>query len=473
MRINRITTTVALLLAIFALTSAAAEKSSKEHQSLAREIFATVVAMDTSITGKRTPDMATYLAGLFRNAGFANDDVIEVPITPTQTSLVVRYRGRDEHAKGIGFMAHMDVVTALRKDWVLDPFELVERDGYFIGRGTADNKTGIVGLTATFLKLKKSGFVPQRNMVLIFTSDEETGMVAARHMSNQLRDEINIEYAINADGLSGVLTPDGKLFGYYVQGAEKSPRTVELTVRNPGGHSSAPRADNAIYQLATALTKIEKFSFPVTINEISTGMLEFAAKRSDKLTAEAIKALISDPADSEAAAVLSKNPMIATVIRTTCVATMLSAGHASNALPQSATATVNCRIMPGVDPDDIYKTLNKVIDDNRVELRPLQKERAIAAASPMRKDVMKAIKYAVIESHPDVELIPFMASYATDGMHFRAAGIPVYGSSGTFMDLGQAFAHGLNEKIPVESFYDSLGYWERLMTYLGTSKNIK
>ena len=472
MKIAKIATTT-LLLAALSTISLAAEESSRDHQSLARDIFAKVVAMDTSITGKRTPDMAAYLAGLFRDAGFANDDVIEVPISPTQTSLLVRYRGRDEHAKGVGFMAHMDVVTALRKDWVLDPFALVEQDGYFIGRGTSDNKAGIVGLTATFLKLKKSGFVPQRNMLLIFTSDEETGMIAARHMSNQLRDTINIEYAINADGLSGVLTPEGKLFGYYVQGAEKSPRTVELTVRNPGGHSSAPRADNAIYQLATALTKIENFSFPVAINEISTGMLQFAAKRSDSTTATAIEKLLADPTDTAAAAALSTNPMIATVIRTTCVATMLNAGHASNALPQSATATVNCRIMPGVDPAAIYKTLDEVIDDNRVELRPLQEESAIATASPMRKDVMTAIKYAVSESHPDVELIPFMASYATDGMHFRAAGIPVYGSSGTFMDPGQSFAHGLNEKIPVKSFYDSLRYWERLITHIGAQTAAK
>lgn len=461
---------IAMTIAIFSFPVSAISSSASNHKAMAREIFKNVVAMDTSVIGNQTPKMASYLAKLFKDAGFASKDVMEIPITATQTSLIVRYRGSNTSAKAIGFLAHMDVVTALRKDWQLDPFTLTERDGFFIGRGTADNKAGIVGLSSTFIKLKKSGYVPNRTLVLIFTSDEETGMVSAQHIANNMVDEINIEYGINADALSGILTPDGEVFGYYVQGAEKSPRTVELTVKNPGGHSSAPRADNAIYQLAHALIKVENYKFPVIINEISAGMLTFAAKRATPEVAAAIKVLLANPADKKAAALVSQDPNIATVIRTTCVATKLDAGHASNALPQTATATVNCRIMPGVAPKDVYAQLNKVIGDSGVVLKAMREQNTIAPASPMREDVMKTIKFAMDERYPNTELIPFMASYATDGMHFRTIGIPVYGSSGIFMDPSQAYAHGLNEKISVAGFYDSLIYWERLMKRLTSAK---
>jgi acetylornithine deacetylase/succinyl-diaminopimelate desuccinylase-like protein len=442
-----------------------------EHQRLARDIFKTVIEMDTSTTRHETPKMAAYLAGLFKNAGFPDEDVQQVTISPTHTSLIVRYRGADQDAKGIGFLGHMDVVTAFKKDWVLDPFTLTEQDGYFIGRGTSDNKAGVVGLTASFLKLKKSGFQPQRNIILILTADEETSMASAHHIAQNMADEINIEYGINSDGLSGILAPDGSIYGYFVQGAEKSYRSVELTVRNTGGHSSAPRADNAIYELAAALKKIESFQFPVIINEINAGMLTFAKGTTDQKTSAAIDRLLDDPRDAEAASIVSLDDNLRSTIRTTCVATMLSAGHAENALPQSATATVNCRIMPSTDPKEIYRTLSEVVGNEDVEVKPLR-EAAIAPASPMRQDILDAISYAITPDYPDVELVPFMASYGTDGLEFRAAGIPVYGSAGFFAKPSDINAHGLNEKIPVQTFYKTLGYWERLMTRLaGTAKN--
>ena len=464
-RNSSITTTMAFGALALSFCAGAAEPTRTPHESFAREMLANVVAMDTSVTEHGTPQMAAYLAGLFKAAGFADEDVIEVPTSPNLTSLMVRYRGVDQDIQGIGFLAHMDVVTAFQKDWELDPFTLTERDGYFIGRGTADNKTGVVGLTATFVKLKKQGYVPNRNMVLIFTADEETGMTSARHFATALRDEINIEYAINADALSGILLPDGSVFGYYVQGAEKTYQSMEFIVRNPGGHSSGPRADNAIYQLAGALKKLEAYRFPVMINEISAGMLRAATAKSDAATAAAITKLLADPGDEEAEAIISANANLSTVIRTTCVATMLEAGHAENALPQSATATVNCRIMPGVTPEAVHQTMTEVIDDDGVEIRLLG-EATSAPASPMRDDVMAAISYAIEAQYSGVELTPYMASYGTDGKEFRAVGIPVYGSSGSFMDPSEAFAHGLNEKIPVEAFYDTLGYWERLMKRL-------
>lgn len=463
---NRIIAVAATLGAMtLPVCSQANEPPHTEHEAMARDIYAKVIAMDTSVLQHGTPQMASYLAGLFREAGFAAKDVMEIVISPDQTSLVVRYPGSDTDAKAIGFMAHMDVVPALQKDWELNPYTLIERGGYFIGRGTADNKAGVVGLTTTFLKLKKSGYLPDRTMILTLTSDEETGMTAARHIAREMQDELNIEYAINSDALSGVLMPDGNLFAYYVQGAEKTYHTVTLTVKNPGGHSSAPRPDNAIYQLSRALMKIEAYRFPATINEITAGMLKFAALRSGKETATAIEALLADPTDQAAADIVSADPISGTVIRTTCVATMLDAGHAENALPQSATAKVNCRIMPNATPQEIEDELVRIIDDPQVEISSTR-QAGTSPASPMREDVMSAIKYAIVDKYPDANLVPFMASYGTEAKAFGEFGIPVYGSSGTFMNPAEAYAHGLNEKIPVVAFYDSLDYWERLMKRL-------
>ena len=437
------------------------------HEALARQMLVDVIAMDTSVIRKETPKMAAYLARHLREAGFGGDSILTIDLGEDGTSLVVRYSGKNPQLQSIGFMAHMDVVPAFRKDWELDPFVLTEEGDYFIGRGTADNKAGVVSLVVTFMKLKKAGYVPERDLILVLTSDEETGMVSIKHIANNMAEDLNMEYAVNADALSGVLAPDGSVFGYYVQGAEKGYRSYRLTVTNPGGHSSAPRPDNAIYQLAHALIKIQNFRFPTMINEISEGMLRSAASRSDPATAEAINQLLENPRSLAAADKVVSNPLISTTIRTTCVATMLEAGHAENALPQSASAVVNCRIMPAMSPGDVERLLKAVINDDEIQIQTMAEDN-IGPASPMREDVMSAIAEALAE-YPGVELIPFMASYGTDGKEFRIVGIPVYGSSGMFMDPREAFAHGLNEKIPVEAFYKSLKYWERLMKILASN----
>ena len=437
------------------------------HEALARQMLVDVIAMDTSVIGKETPKMAAYLARHLREAGFGGDSILNIDLGEDGTSLVVRYSGKNPQLQSIGFMAHMDVVPAFRKDWELDPFVLTEEGDYFIGRGTADNKAGVVSLVVTFMKLKKAGYVPERDLILVLTSDEETGMVSIKHIANNMAEDLNMEYAVNADALSGVLAPDGSVFGYYVQGAEKGYRSYRLTVTNPGGHSSAPRPDNAIYQLAHALIKIQNFRFPTMINEISEGMLRSVVSRSDPATADAINQLLENPRSLAAADKVVSNPLISTTIRTTCVATMLEAGHAENALPQSASAVINCRIMPAMSPGDVEHLLKTVINDDEIQIQTMAEDN-IGPASPMREDVMSAIAEALAE-YPGVELIPFMASYGTDGKEFRIVGIPVYGSSGMFMDPREAFAHGLNEKIPVEAFYKSLKYWERLIKILASN----
>lgn len=460
---------IALSVAIGSLTlsacSEAKEPVDTQHQAMAREIFANVVAIDTSVTQYRTPEMATYLAGLFRDAGFGPEDVTQFEASPTLHGLVVRYRGADEEKKGIAFLGHMDVVTAFAKDWELNPFKLIERDGYFIGRGTADNKSGIVGVTSTFLKLKAEGYVPDRNLYLVFTADEETGMMSTQRLVSEIVPDLNLEYALNSEGGGGRLTKDGKGVGYYVQGAEKTYATVELVVRNTGGHSSAPRPDNAIYKLMAALTKIRDYTFPVMINDVSAGALAHRAKSDEEPLASAITSLLADPNDEQAAAIVSQDVYANSAIRTTCITTMLDAGHAENALPQSATATVNCRITPGMTPEEVFITLAEVINDEGVEIKPGLVLPA-TAVTPMREDVMAAIRYALEGRYPDIDLIPSMSAGGTDGMWYRSAGIATYGLSGMFSVPGETNAHGLNEKVRVDSFYYSLGFWERLMKRL-------
>ena len=463
----RLTTLVLVLTFVIDTAAESSVALRSRDEAFARQLFADVISMDTSVIKAETPRMVAYLSRHLQDAGFRANEIIEVPFDSGMASLIIKYTGSSPEKEAIGFMAHLDVVTAFRKDWELDPFTLTEHDGYFIGRGTADNKAGVVGLTATFIKLKKAGYIPGRTLYLIFTSDEETGMVSTQHIAQNLSHSLNIEYAINSDAFSGNLTRDGQPLGYNVQSAEKGYRSYTLTVSNPGGHSSAPRDDNAIYQLANALLKIEKYRFPTMINEISAGMLRSAAASSNQVTADAINRLLLDPTDLEATEVIISDPLLTTVIRTTCVATMLEAGHAENALPQSASATVNCRIMPAMSTDDVYERLTRIIDDSGVKISVID-EGNIGPASPIREDVMAALSDA-LQEYPGVELIPFMASYGTDGKEFRLVGTPVYGSSGIFMDPSEAYAHGLNEKIPVKTFYASLAYWERLMKKLASN----
>lgn len=462
---NRFISTALLMALALPVGSQANEPPRTDHEAMARDMLATSVAMDTSITEYGTPQMAAWLADLFLDAGFAAEDVTQFKASPNHTALIVRYPGADEAAKGIAFIGHLDVVTAYPKDWVLNPFEMNEKDGFFIGRGTADNKSGVVGSAATFLKLKSEGYVPDRNLYLIFSADEETSVASTKRMVAEIVPGLNLEYVLNTEGGGGRLTEAGEGVAYYVQGAEKTYATLALTVRNPGGHSSAPRPDNAIYQLARALAKVEAHRFPVMINDISASQLAHIASKLPEPLAGALKAALDNPESEEAASIFSQDTYLNASVRTTCITTMLDAGHAENALPQSAEATINCRITPGMTPDEAFSILSGVIDDEGVELTSV---RVLPATdvSPMRDDVMAAIGYALHERYPDIDLVPSMSAGYTDGMMYRLAGIPTYGLSGMFSVPGEAFAHGLNEKVRVDSFYYSLSFWERLMKRL-------
>lgn len=446
------------------------------YQQKALEIYRTIIGFRTAAGHGEVPAMANYLGDQFRDGGFPAEDVHVFTFTEESgeetAEVIVRYRGDGSaNADPILLLAHMDVVDAMREDWERDPFTMVEENGYFFGRGTFDDKGGITMLTTTFLRLKAEGFIPSRDLIIAFTGDEETGMLSARRMVSTHRSLTDAEYALNADAGGGGLDEDGSPTAYHVQASEKTYATFELTVTNPGGHSSTPRTDNAIYELATALKNIEAHRFPVMVNDATRLFFRQTAAITPGPVGDALSRLADDPTDSEAADVLWHRPELVGITRTTCIATMLRAGHAENALPQSATATVNCRIFPGIEVSDIRETLLSVADMPGIEIAVLGNPQP-SPASPLRDDVLDAVGTAVETLHSDTPIIPYMAPYGTDGLAIRAGGIPTYGVAGIFMKDSDQFAHGLNERVMVRSFYQALEHWHVLLKELVSRPSI-
>ena len=455
-----------------------AQDSSADYQQdyhrQALSIYRDVIAMRTAAGHGQVPAMADYLTEQFLAAGFDEDDVHIIPQVlgtgEQAASLVVRYRGSGiSGKKPVLFLAHMDIVDAIPSDWERDPFTLIEEDGFFFGRGTLDNKMGITTLTTTFLRLKREGFLPTRDLVLAFTGDEETGMETTRALVTTHRELTDAEYVLNADAGGGYQDHEHEPVAYLLQAAEKTYATFELTIRNPGGHSSAPRADNAIYELATVLKNIEAHRFPGRVNDVTQTYFQRMSRLVPEPVATAMSTYAQDPDSEEAKAVLERLPLQVGVTRTTCIATMLRAGHAENALPQSATATVNCRIFPGVTAQDIREVLFDVAANPGLEIEILG-EPLESPVSPLREEVTSLVTDATHAHYGDVPIIPYMAPYGTDGKETRIAGLDTYGVSGLFMRDEDMFAHGLNERVPVRSFYTALDYWHQIMTELGSER---
>jgi acetylornithine deacetylase/succinyl-diaminopimelate desuccinylase-like protein len=456
------------LLWVTGAASAAEPARLSQHEQKAREIYAKVIAMPTSKGNGQVPVMSEYLAGEFRAAGFPAADVSVVRfegVDDKTASLVVRYRGNGKGGKPILLMAHMDVVAAKREDWERSPFELIEENGYFYGRGTYDNKQGVVAITSTFLRLKAEGFVPSRDLILFFSGDEETAQATTMNMAHEHRELIDAEFALNGDAGGGTLDDDtGKALYYELQTAEKTYADFSVTARNPGGHSSLPRDDNAIYDLAVALLKVRDYKFPVMWNDTTVASFRQSGTITPGELGEAMRKFADNPRDAAAAAVIAREPSYVGRTRTTCVATMLSGGHGENALPQSARANINCRIFPGVKIEDVRLALQQAAGSG-VEVK-LVGEPLSSDASPLRPDVLKAVTRAVHKIRPGVLIVPAQTSGATDGLVFRSIGIPTYGTDGNFMMSKDDFSHGLNERLGVRSFYDSLTFWHTLVTEL-------
>ncbi|OQW60160.1 MAG: hypothetical protein A4S17_10650 [Proteobacteria bacterium HN_bin10] len=444
--------------------AAQAQAPGEAQRAQAREILRRVVEMDTSVEGRRVPEMANYLADQFRAGGFPAGDVHVVPYQDT-AALVVRYRGNGSGGRPILLIAHMDVVTARREDWERDPFSFVEENGFFFGRGVYDNKAGLVALVSTFLQLKAEGYTPSRDLIIAFSGDEETSGATVRDLLANHRALIDAEFALNADAGQGTLDEaTNAATAYSMQTAEKSYASYTLTARNPGGHSSQPRADNAIFDIADAIARVRAYQFRVMWNDTTISSFRANGPRVGGEIGQAMTRFAQNPGDRRAARILSASPFAVGQIRTTCVPTMLSGGHADNALPQRATVTVNCRIFPGVSVEEIRTELQGVVGES-VEVAPLDTYYS-SDASALRPDVLAAVTAAVRANYPNVEVVPAMSAGATDGVFYRAAGIPTYGVDGLFIRDSDDFSHGLNERVPVQSFYDNLTHWRVLITAL-------
>jgi carboxypeptidase PM20D1 len=447
----------------------AAQDPQSEHAQKTLEIYTRIINVETSKNLGNVPEVANYLAGELIAAGFPEEDVEVVPLGET-ASLIAKYRGDGSSGKApILLLGHMDVVEALPQDWERPPFELTRDDNYFYARGTVDNKFGVAQLTSTFIRLKKEGFVPNRDLIIAFSGDEESGMTTTRMLAYEREDLAKAEFALNSDAGGGDLSADGKPLVYLVQAAEKTYVTWEVTVRNPGGHSSRPRPDNAIYDLADAIKKIQAYRFPVRWSEMTQTFFEETGEQLGGELGDAMIRFANNPRDEEASDRLALESSYVGTTRTTCVVTMLKAGHAENALPQSATATVNCRVFPGVPVSAIESALKQVVDNDEIEFKQTY-EATESPISRLRPDVVAAVKKAVHARYPDVKVIAYMESGGTDGMHFRKAGIPTWAVSGLFMNPDEMYAHGLNERVPIKGFYDGLDHWSIILRELAGTK---
>jgi acetylornithine deacetylase/succinyl-diaminopimelate desuccinylase-like protein len=449
------------------LAPAAAAQERPAHQAQARAIFEKAIGFRTAKGHAQVPAMVKYLEETLRAGGVAAEDIVVLPHEET-AAMIVRIPGRDPRARPILFSAHMDVVDARPEDWERDPFKLVEEDGYFFGRGTGDNKAGVTAMVSTILRLKQSKKRPARTLVFGFVGDEETTFGTTRLIA--AHDWVkNAEFAINTDAGGGGLAEDGKPLMYVVQGAEKTYATFKLTARNPGGHSSRPRADNAIYDLAEALVRIRAYEFPAMSNALTRSYFGVLGNVLPGAEGEAVRRFAADPTDREAIAALRRSPAQVGTIATTCVATMLSAGHAENALPQRAEATVNCRIFPGVGVDSVKAALTEVVANKDLTVEVTGNPTPSPLSEP-RADVMAAIAKSVRARYPGLPVTPYQESGGTDGVIYRGAGIPTFASSGLFFKESDIFFHGLNERVPVKSFYEGIEHIHDLAVTLGGVK---
>lgn len=435
------------------------------HQ-LGHAILRELIETNTTGSSGNTTIAAQQLQKRFEDAGFPAADVQIVGPTAKNQNLIVRYRGTGAR-KPILLLAHLDVVEANRSDWTYDPFVLTEKDGYFYGRGTQDQKGGAATLATTLLRLKKEGWTPNRDLILALTAGEEGGMPynGVQWLLANKRNLIDAEYTINVDAGGGELE-HGKPSLFDVQAAEKVYHSVSLTATNPGGHSSLPRKDNAIYTLARALERLSAYDFPVRPNDVVKAYFAKAASAAETpALAAAMRAVAAGKVSAATYARLSKTPLYNALLRTTCVATMLQGGHAPNALPQTATATVNCRMLPGSDPKEVENTLARVIADTAVHLAPI--DTAVPSpASPLRPDVFDAVEQSVKATWGPVPIVPIMETGATDGLYLRNAGVPVYGFSGLFIATDDVRAHGKDERILVSAYDHGLDFTYDLLKRL-------
>jgi acetylornithine deacetylase/succinyl-diaminopimelate desuccinylase-like protein len=447
---------------IFAACLAAQTPPDAERQ-LARDIYKQLIEIKSGYNTGATTPVAEAVAARLRAAGFRESDIFLGGAIPTKANLVVRYHGTGQR-KPILLLAHTDVVEAKREDWSMDPFQFVEKDGYFYGRGTGDDKAQAAVWIANLLRYKREGFQPDRDIVVALTADEEGGgpYNGVRWLIKNRRELIDAEFCLNEGGWGEMA--GGKRISNDLQVSEKYVIDFRLEVRNKGGHSSMPVPDNAIYHLAAALDRLSKFAFPLKTNEVTRAYFQAMSRiEAGPMANDLAKAAEGSLEAMQHVALAS--PAWNATLRTTCVATQIEGGHARNALPQLAAANVNCRVLPEDSAEYVKSTLRKVLADDQVSLASAE-EFTKAPASPMREDVLRAVSRLTDTLWPGVPTIPTMVMGATDGMYLRAAGIPTYGVQGFFMDRNDIRFHGRDERMSVTSFYEGQTFLYELVKVL-------
>lgn len=445
-------------------------QSPPNDRALALSIFKELIEINTTDSPQGNVTTATTaMQRRFLDAGFAPEDIHLLGPDPRKQNLVVRIRAvRTPSKKPILFLCHIDVVQALRSDWSTDPFELVEKDGYYYGRGTQDMKDSDAALVEVFLRLHREGYQPQRDLILALTADEEGGKFnGADWLVREHRDLVDAAYVINPDS-GGVELEDGRPVVAEVEATEKLYADYQITATNRGGHSSLPRTDNAIYELTAALNRLESHPFPIELNEVTRTYFTHLAANEKGPTAKDMLAVANTPPDMAAADRLSQDPVFNARLRTTCVATRLNAGHANNALPQTAQAIVNCRILPGHSPEEVRKQLISIFGEPQLNVAYISHSGDVSATAPESKaisppapieEVWGPLTSLTQAIWPKVPVTPYMEAGASDSIYFAQAGIPCYGYSAIALERDDVRAHGRDERLPMDSYWKSLDFW--------------
>jgi acetylornithine deacetylase/succinyl-diaminopimelate desuccinylase-like protein len=447
--------------ALLCATVAHSQTTAESPNSLSRAIFQELIEINTTDSVGNITTASEAMAKRLRAAGFADSDIAILGPNDRKKNMVVRFRGTGQH-KPVLLIGHLDVVEAHRDDWTTDPFKFVEKDGYFYGRGTQDMKDGDAIMVTTLIRLKKAGFRPNRDIILALTADEEGGSSnGVEWLFQHHRELVDAEFVLNHDG-SSIVSDHGKPLYYELDGTEKVYGDYQLMTTNPGGHSSLPVPDNAIYQLAAGLGRLQKYEFPFELNNVTRGYFEQMSTIETGQRAADMRAILRSPPDTAAIARLSKDPNDHSIMHTTCVATRLDGGHANNALPQRATAVVNCRILPGHSPEEVRQDLIRVLADPHITVRYIDdngqvqdkaSDRKGYPPPPLSPEIMKPLEALVAKDWPGLKVVPSMSAGASDGVWTSAAGLPTYTITGIDIDKDNQRAHGRDERLGVESFY--------------------
>ena len=449
-----------------ATVPATAADSLRPDQAAYRELFRELVETNTTLSAGSCTAAAEKMAARLRKAGMPDRDIhlFAVPEHPKEGGVVAMLPGSDSSTRPILLLAHIDVVEAKREDWTRDPFTLVEENGYFYARGVSDDKAMASIWVDTLVRFLQDGYKPRRTVKMALTCGEETNGAfnGAEYLSTQQRDLIDAAFALN-EGAWGTLDEQGKRIMITVQAGEKASQNYRLEVRNAGGHSSRPVKDNAIYRLAAGLTRLSQYDFPIHLNDTTREYFTRMADLKGGETGAAMRALVKDPSDAKAVATVTQDPTWNAMLRTTCVATMMDAGHATNALPQRARANVNCRIYPVETFEDVRQAIARVVADPAIEVTTLETRGPQAKAPPLTPEIMRPIEQVAARIYPGVPLLPLFQAGATDAQFLGAAGIPTYGIGALFFDPDLGGIHGLNERIRVQSLYDGRDFLYELV----------